>query len=95
MGEGCPRTIIEALSTGCVVIAFDIIGNRETIQDNFNSILVTRHRPELMAAALVRLYSVPGEIDRLRTNALSVMQSCHTFDIRWSAVQEFLHLSEN
>jgi len=91
-GEGCPRTVIEALATGCVVIAFDIIGNREIIQDNFNSILVPRYCPDLMAAALVRLYTHCGEIDRLRTNALALLQACHTFDARWPAVENFLHL---
>lgn len=91
-GEGCPRTVIEALSTGCVVIAFDIIGNRETIQDNFNSILVSRYRPDLMAVALVRLYTIPGELDRLRTNSLSLIQACHTLEARWPAVKEFLDL---
>lgn len=91
-GEGCPRTVIETLATGGVVIAFDIIGNRETIQDNFNSILVPRYRPDLMAEALVRLYSIPGELDCLRSNALALMQACHTFEARWSAIKEFLQL---
>jgi glycosyltransferase involved in cell wall biosynthesis len=91
-GEGCPRTVIESLSTGCVVIAFDVIGNRETLQDNFNGILVQRFRPELMAEALVRVYSLPGELERLRSNALSLIYSCHTLEARWAAVQEFLDL---
>lgn len=91
-GEGCPRTVIESLSSGCVVIAFDIIGNRETIQDNFNSILVSRYRPDLMAEALVRLYTCTGEIERLRNNAQNLIESCHTFEARWTAVKEFLYL---
>ncbi|MHC5674722.1 glycosyltransferase [Nostoc sp.] len=91
-GEGCPRTVIEALASGCVVIAFDILGNRETIQDNFNSVLVSRYRPDLMAEGLVRLYSSTGEIERLRENARALIESCHTFDDRWPAVKEFLHL---
>jgi glycosyltransferase involved in cell wall biosynthesis len=91
-GEGCPRTVIEALAAGCVVIAFDIIGNRETIQDNFNSILVSRYRPDLMAEALVKLYTSTGEIERLRENARILIEYCHTFDARWPAVREFLNL---
>ncbi len=91
-GEGCPRTVIESLASGCVVIAFDIIGNRETIQDNFNSILVSRYRPDLMAEALVRLYTCTGEIERLRNNSQNLIESCHTFESRWSAVKDFLML---
>lgn len=93
-GEGCPRTVVEALSTGCVVVAFDVIGNRETIQSNFNGILVSRYRLDLMANTLISLYKNPGEIERLRNNALSLIQYCHTFDARWPAVKEFLELDD-
>lgn len=91
-GEGGPLTPLEAMATGCVPIAFDILGPREIIQSGFNGIIVPRYRPDLMAEALVRLYTLPGELDRLRTNALALMQACHTFEARWPAVQEFLHL---
>ncbi len=91
-GEGCPRTVIESLASGCVVIAFDIIGNRETIHDNFNGVLVSRYRPDLMAEALVRIYTSTGEIKRLQENAKGLIERCHTFEVRWSAVKEFLHL---
>jgi glycosyltransferase involved in cell wall biosynthesis len=91
-GEGCPRTVLEALSTGCIVIAFDIIGNRETLQDNFNGFIVPRYRPDLMAEALVKIYSLEGELERLRSNSLNLIQSCHTLEARWSAVKDFLQL---
>lgn len=91
-GEGCPRTVIESLAVGCVVIAFDIIGVRETIQHNFNGILVSRYRPDLMAKELVRLYNFSNEVERLRKNSQSLIESCHTFEARWSAVKEFLML---
>ena len=91
-GEGCPRTVIESLASGCVVIAFDIIGNRETIQDNFNGFLVSRYRPDLMAEALVRIYTSTDEIKRLQENTKALIEFCHTFDARWPAVKEFLHL---
>jgi glycosyltransferase involved in cell wall biosynthesis len=91
-GEGCPRTIIEALSTGCVVIAFDTIGNREVIHNNFNSIIVPRFRPDRMADALIDLYNNRDKIDEFRTNALSLINCCHTLDSRWAAVKEFLEL---
>jgi glycosyltransferase involved in cell wall biosynthesis len=91
-GEGCPRTLLESLSTGCVVIAFDVIGNRETLQHNYNSMLVPRYRPDLMAAALVEVCRQPEERERLRQNALSLIDSCHRLEARWRSVQEFLSL---
>lgn len=91
-GEGCPRTVIEALASGCVVIAFDVIGNREIIQDNFNGVLVSRYRPDLMADSLVKIYTVNCEFSRLRENSSALIEACHTFNSRWSAVKQFLHL---
>lgn len=91
-GEGGPLTPLEAMATGCIPIAFDIIGPREIIQSGFNGVIVSRCRPDLMAEALVNIYTVPGELDRLRSNALALMQACHTFEARWPAVQEFLNL---
>ena len=93
-GEGCPQTIIEALSLGCVVVAFDVIGNREMIQHNFNGVLISRPDPDLMAGALIALYKNPDEINRMRHNALSLIEYCHTFDARWPAVSEFLNLDD-
>jgi glycosyltransferase involved in cell wall biosynthesis len=91
-GEGCPRTVLEALSTGCVVIAFDIIGNHETLQHNFNGIIVPRYRPDLMAESLIEIYSFPKELSRLRDNALNLINSCHTLNAHWPDVKEFLDL---
>jgi glycosyltransferase involved in cell wall biosynthesis len=91
-GEGGPLPPLEAMATGCVPIAFDIIGPREFIHNGFNGVIVPRYRPDLMAEALIGLYTRSGERERLRTNSLAMMQSCHTFEARWPAVQEFLHL---
>lgn len=91
-GEGCPRTILEALSVGCIVIAFDIIGNRETLIDGFNGIIVERARPDLMAQALMKLYQNPQHILDLRKRSLSLVEACHTFGSRWTAIKRFLDL---
>jgi hypothetical protein len=91
-GEGCPRTIIEALSTGAVVLAYDVIGNREMIQHSFNGIIVPRYLPDIMAKTLIDLYQKPSEIERLRENGLNLIRSCHTSEARWPAIKEFLDL---
>ena len=89
-GEGCPRTIIEALSAGCIVLAYDIIGNREILQHSFNGIIVPRGRHDLMEDAITSLYQNKIEVDRLRINGQNYLQSCHKMESRWPAVSEFL-----
>lgn len=93
-GEGGPLPPLEAMATGCIPITFDILGPREIIQSGFNGIIVPRYRPDLMAKALVTLYTTTGEIERLRHNVLALFNACHTFDARWDAVKEFLELGE-
>jgi hypothetical protein len=91
-GEGCPRTIIEAMSAGAVILAYDIIGNRETIQHSFNGIIVPRYRPDIMAKTLIDIYQKPAEIERLRDNSLNLIRSCHTSEARWPSIKEFLDI---
>lgn len=91
-GEGCPRTIIEALSVGCVVIAFDIIGNREILINHFNGIIVQRGRPDLMADSLLSLLADPEQLEQMRNNSRALINSIHTLESRWPAVKEFLSL---
>jgi glycosyltransferase involved in cell wall biosynthesis len=91
-GEGCPRTIIEALSVGCVVITFDLIGNREIVIDNYNGFIVTRDRLDLMGQTLKRLLENPVEMQRARNNSLSVLASSHTLEARWPLIKDFLEL---
>ena len=93
-GEGCPRTIIEALSTGAVVIGFDIIGNKEILIDSFNGIIVPRYQVDLMAKSIIELFNNPTKIDILRENGLKLFQSCYTLERRWPAVKEFLDLND-
>lgn len=91
-GEGCPRTTIEALSVGCAVIAFDLIGNRETLIDGFNGIIVERSRPDLMAQSLANLYQSAEKLGRMRQNGLSLIADSHTLNSRWFVIKEFLDL---
>jgi hypothetical protein len=93
-GEGFGLAMMEAMWAGCVVIAYDILGNREFIHDGFNGILVLRACPQLMARALLNLYQMPDEIERMREDTLKMLRFCHTSEARWPAVAEFLELGE-
>lgn len=91
-GEGCPRTILEALSAGCIVIGYDIIGNKETLINNYNGFIVERNCPELMAETLVRLYKTQGLLSQMQSNSKTLINNCHTLEARWPAIRDFLEL---
>jgi glycosyltransferase involved in cell wall biosynthesis len=62
--EGLPMAIIEALSIGLPVIATQVGGIPEIIQDGVNGLLVSRDSESLVNATL-RLYDCPAEHARL------------------------------
>ncbi len=92
-GEGFGLPMMEAMWAGCVVVAYDIMGNRDFIYHGFNGLLVNRSQPLQIAQKIISLFNKEGEMARLRTNSLNVLNSCHTSEARWTAVEEFLELN--
>jgi glycosyltransferase involved in cell wall biosynthesis len=58
--EGCPVALMEALALGLPVVATSVGGIPEAVRDGQEGILVRPRRPDLLAAALVR---VAGDAD--------------------------------
>ncbi len=91
-GEGGPMTPHEAMACGTVPICFDMNGPWELIQQAYNGFVLPEIRPELMADKLVSIFSDPGGLEFLRTNALALFRTSHSMESRWSSVCEFLQL---
>lgn len=53
--EGLPRSVKEAMATGLPIIATDIPGNTDLIEDGHSGLLVPPSSPEQMATALLKL----------------------------------------
>lgn len=58
-GEGVPRILIEAASCARALIATDISGCREIVQDGINGFLVPPKKPKALSEALERLINDP------------------------------------
>ena len=67
--EGFPTVILEAMTIGIPVIATDIPGTRELIDNGNTGILVPVENPEAMAKAVSYLISNPDVAERLVINA--------------------------
>jgi len=65
IGEGSPVAVIEAMSCGVAVICSRIGGTAEMIDDGVDGLLVEPGDEGAIAEALVRLWEVPGEAQRL------------------------------
>jgi len=57
--EGVPKTLIEAAAAGRPIVATDVPGCRDVVQDGVNGLLVPPHDPPALAAALERLLRDP------------------------------------
>ena len=55
--EGLAKSLIEAASCGCPLIASDIPGCREVIENGRNGLLVPPHDPQLLSKAIIQLLS--------------------------------------
>jgi glycosyltransferase involved in cell wall biosynthesis len=59
--EGTPKTLIEAAACGRAIIAADVPGCREVVQNGYNGLLVPVKDSTALAAALQRLIQNPEE----------------------------------
>jgi len=60
--EGLPNVLLEALATGCAVVATDLAGHREVIRDAENGILVAPSDVPALARAIQRALRDDGSL---------------------------------
>jgi glycosyltransferase involved in cell wall biosynthesis len=68
--EGLPRTLLDAMYMGKPIVATDINGNREAIDDEVNGLLVRPENAEVLSQALKRLLRDSDERVRLSRQAI-------------------------
>lgn len=91
-GEGCPRVGHEAMHAGCVVISFDINGNREYLQDGKTGFLIPREEATIMAKKLIYLANHPEIKERIRENSIHFALEKFSAHGRWEKIRDFLEL---
>lgn len=68
--EGLPRTLLDAMYMGKAIVATDINGNREAIENEVNGLLVLSEDAGALSLALMRLLPDPGMRVRLSKQAI-------------------------
>jgi colanic acid/amylovoran biosynthesis glycosyltransferase len=83
--EGVPVVLMEAMATELPVVATDVMGVRELVDDGVNGILVRPGRADLLADAIARL---AGDVDlRRRLGAAGRQTVQRDFDVHQAAKQ--------
>ena len=57
--DGIPNVLVEAMAAGAPVVATDVSGIPELVEDEVNGLLVPPDDPQALADALVRLHEDP------------------------------------
>jgi glycosyltransferase involved in cell wall biosynthesis len=60
-----PTVVVEAMALGVPVVATDVTGIPELVEDGRTGLLVPPHQPEALAAAIRRVLSEPAWADAL------------------------------
>ena len=73
--EGTPRVLLEAGAMGKPMIATDVPGCREVVQDGHNGILVPVQDPKALASAAISLLDNPTEARRMGRNGRILVET--------------------
>ncbi len=79
--EGVPRSLLEAMSVGLIVLSSEIRGAREIIKNNYNGILYKMgHRSDLYENMLKLINYNMKLVNKLRKNSLKTIDEFYTED---------------
>jgi len=95
--EGLPVVILEGLAAGKAIIASNVSGASDAIQDGYNGFLVEQKKPEHIAEKIMFIMNNPEIRENIETNALSSSQKydwsniSHQYEV---AIKEALNMAD-
>ncbi len=86
--EGFSNALVEAMGSGVPVIATDVGGNAEAIQDGVTGWIVPSEDPDAMAGAILRVLAEPEQATRMGMAAASAVRQRFSTEAMMHAVAE-------
>jgi glycosyltransferase involved in cell wall biosynthesis len=74
--EGMPKTLLEAMASGCFCIGSDVAGINEIIKDNINGVLSKTTKSDDIVTALNRALQVSNKQTMIKNGVNMVNESC-------------------
>ena len=88
VSEGMPKVVLEVMSCGRSVIVSDIPGCRELVKNGENGFLVPTGRPDLLADAILTLYTNPNLIREMGRRSRKIVENEYTWDAVAQRIEE-------
>jgi len=88
--EGFANVLLEAMSYGKPVIAFDIGSPSELVVEGKNGFIVEKNNLEAMAARIIELYNDHGKLKRMGENARQTITKDFSLEKHLAAVEEII-----
>ncbi|MCP4127581.1 MAG: glycosyltransferase, partial [Gammaproteobacteria bacterium] len=81
LGEGISNTLLEAMATGVPVVATDVGGNPELVEEGHNGRLVPVNDPQALAGVMEQLVRQPDQLTTMGDNGLERVRSQFDWDV--------------
>ncbi len=89
LGEGISNTLLEAMATGVPVVATDVGGNPELVEEGHNGRLVPVNDPQALAGVMEQLVRQPDLLTVMGDNGLERVRSQFDWDV---TVEKYLSI---
>jgi len=74
--EGMPKTLLEAMASGCLCVGTDVVGINEIIEDNINGILAKNTKTKDIYQALIRAINTKNKEKLIKNGVTFIREKC-------------------
>lgn len=89
LSEGLSNTLLESMAAGVPIVATQVGGNLELVQDGVNGLLVPVHDPDALAAAIARILDNPSLATRFSACAGALVRENYSLERMVTRTAEF------
>lgn len=89
LSEGLSNTLLESMAAGVPIVATQVGGNPELVQDGVNGLLVPVRDPDALAAAIGRILDDPSLAKRFSACAGAIVRENYSLERMVASTEEF------